>query len=762
MNWKRLFQFLTVLLGMGLLLDLGARLGAEILWFQEVHYLSVFLLKFQVRLVLLGGVGAFTGAYLLVNLVFAQRLRYSDIPPEIGGSKTIGRGQRASRLSGRVSLSQVSAAFMPVTSGLRMRSLLPLTLGLSLLVGLLLIYYGQLAYHTWQTGSAVSSTFVSRFNLKNLGLMGAQLTSQIGRLGGALGIAIALLIYPWFLLRAISIILSIGLGWLFSKQWAVVLQYLNSTSFNNADPLFGHDISFYIFALPIWELLELWLLGLFLYSFIAVALTYLLSGNSLSQGWFRGFSSAQQRHLYGVGSGLMAAIAFSYWLSRYELLYSPRGVAFGASYTDVKAQLPTYTGLSLLALTIAVYLLWRTIFWHPKSLYRRWVSIGFGLFGVLAVAGIFMPEVVQYLIVQPNELIRERPYIERTVAFTRQAFNLESIDARNFNPQGTLTESDLATNDLTIRNIRLWDQRPLLETNRQLQQIRPYYRFPAADIDRYSLQNLVPSRRPIGSENRPNPNPAPVTAEQQQVLIAARELDYSEVPQEAQTWVNRHLIYTHGYGFTLSPVNIVGPGGLPEYFVKDIAGSGAGALATSSPAIRTSIPIGQPRIYYGEIANTYVMTRTLTQELDYPSGSDNAYTIYDGQGGINMGSWWRRGVFSLYLRDWQILFTHDFLPQTRVLFRRNIKHRIQTIAPFLRYDSDPYLVAADVQKPGEKQPNYLYWIIDAYTTSDRYPYSDPGNEGINYIRNSVKVVIDAYHGSVDFYVADASDPLIGT
>lgn len=209
-------------------------------------------------------------------------------------------------------------------------------------------------------------------------------------------------------------------------------------------------------------------------------------------------------------------------------------------------------------------------------------------------------------------------------------------------------------------------------------------------------------------------------------------------------------------------MNTIGAGGLPEYFVKDITGGETGALTTSSPAIRASIPIGGPRLYYGEISNTYVMTQTLTRELDYPSGSDNAYDVYDGRGGINIGSWWRRGLFAVYLRDWRVLFTRNFLPETKVLFRRNIKHRIQAIAPFLRYDSDPYLVTANVQTPEQNDQNYLYWIVDAYATSDRYPYSDLGSEGINYIRNSVKVVIDAYHGSVSFYVADPSDPIITT
>lgn len=754
-----------MLLGVVLLLDLGTRLGAEILWFQEVHYLTVFLLKCQVRLILFGVVAGGTAVYLLGNLALSQRWRYTESLIEVRQPLGVSGNRQNVRSPTRATLSRSPSATIasPIlsTPALKLRSLLPLTLGLSLLLAASLVYYGHLALDYWQAGPALSTPVVARLNLKNLWQVGSVVSRQVGWVGGGVGVAIVLLIYPQFWLRTMAITLSIVWGWLFSKQWAVILQYLHPTSFNSPDPLFGRDISFYIFSLPFWELLELWLFGLGLTGFVAVALTYLLSGNSLSQGDFPGFSSAQQRHLYGVGSGLMAVIALSYWLSRYELLYSSRGIAFGAGYTDVVAQLPAYTGLSLLALTIAGYLLWRMIFWQAESPHRHWVRLGLGLFGTLVIVGIIIPEVVQYLIVQPNELARERPFIERTIALTRQAFGLEAINAINFDPQGQLTEADLVANNLTIRNIRLWDQRPLLETNRQLQQIRPYYRFPDADVDRYTLQTGVPAPASALAPNQSTANPSTPT-EERQVLIAARELDYSAVPQEAQTWINQHLIYTHGYGFTLSPVNTVGAGGLPEYFVKDITGGATGALTTSSPLIRDSIPIGQPRIYYGEIANTYVMTQTLTRELDFPSGSDNAYNVYDGGGGINIGNWWRRGLFSVYLRDWQILFTRDFLPKTKILFRRNIKHRVQAIAPFLRYDSDPYLVTANISTSDQQDQNYLYWIVDAYTTSNHYPYSDLGSEGTNYIRNSVKVVIDAYNGSVDLYVADPSDPMITT
>ncbi|MEH1945069.1 MAG: UPF0182 family protein [Nostoc sp.] len=762
MFWKWNFRLLIVFLGLWLLLDLGSRLGAEIFWFQEVGYLQVFLLRVLTRGVLWVVVAGITAAYLLLNLALAQRLKY----PQSLKIEEVRReeAQLGSELTNFLSPNYprgnetriiAPQRFQP----LKLRWLLPITLVLSLLIGLMLAHYGQIALFYWHSPVHNASLPIpALFRPQTIWQLLKQIVSQVWYLGLIVGVAIAILIYHQVLLTAIAVLLSPIFAFIIFRHWPKVLQYFHPTLFNSTEPLFGRNISFYVFSLPVWELLELWLMGLCLYGFVAVSLTYLLSGDSLSQGIFPGFSPQQQRHLFGMGGLLMLVVVLSYWLSRYELVYSTRGVSYGASYTDVTAQLPAYTLLCILAVAIACYLLWRTFFWKPKSRYRPLVFYGLGVYLVLvAAADIVLPTVVQYLIVQPNELQREQPYIQRTIALTRQAFDLEAIDARTFNPQGTLTEADIQKNALTIRNIRLWDERPLLETNRQLQQIRPYYRFLDADIDRYTLKTDVTSRQP----SAPQP-PKPVeSTERRQVLIAARELDYSAVPEEAQTWVNRRLIYTHGFGFTVSPVNTVGPGGLPEYFVKDISGDSS-ALTTSNEAIRDSIPIGQPRIYYGEITNTYVMTGTRVRELDYPSGSDNVYNSYDGVGGVEIGSAWRRWLFAMYLKDWQMVLTRDFLPETKVLLRRNVKQRIQAIAPFLKFDSDPYLVAAAANQDFPSNPSYLYWIIDGYTTSDRYPYSDTGSDGINYIRNSIKVVIDAYHGTVNFYIADPNDPLIAT
>ncbi len=352
---------------------------------------------------------------------------------------------------------------------------------------------------------------------------------------------------------------------------------------------------------------------------------------------------------------------------------------------------------------------------------------------------------MQRISVQPNELAKETPFLKRNIEMTRKAFGLDKdeIEAKTFNPQNELTIGDIEQNDLTIKNIRLWDTRPILATNRQLQQIRPYYKFLDADIDRYIL-----------GETSQELN-------KQQVIIAARELDYSSVPQRAKTWVNEHLVYTHGYGFTLSPVNTVSQGGLPYYYVKDI-GTGnqeSGNLHVSNPIIREQVPIGKPRIYYGELTDTYVMTSTKVRELDFPSGETNIYNTYDGNGGIKLGNYGLRLLFANYLQDWQILFTQNFTPETKLLFRRKILDRVTTIAPFLRYDRDPYLVVAETESETD---NHLYWILDAYTISNYYPYSDPGNNDFNYIRNSVKVVINAYNGNTDFYIAEPQDTIIQT
>ncbi len=779
--WNQIFRFVTPLLGLWLTWDLLSNLVAEILWFQEVGYLPAFLKRWETQLCLWVVVCSISAGFLFANLSVANRLKYPKQSPLGAGNSGVSQKVRAGQTmpnspvrvprphsavpskSLRVTNSNLRAGyeaiprqtqdFLEPSLALNLRSLLPVVLLLSLLVGMMLLYYGKLALSLWHPDFSLPSVtppLPRPFDWTSFGPL-LQLNSWRDlpwQLSALVLVVVALFVNPQFGLSASAAVLSLFWSLVLSGQWARILQSFHPSAFNVVEPVFGQDMSFYVFSLPVWQLLEFWLGGLFLFAGVAVSLIYLLSGDSFSQGKFPGFSQSQLRHLYGLGSGVAAISAVHYLLHRYRLLYSTYGIVYGAGYTDLTTQLPVDIGLLLLAGTIALFLLWRTIFWfrHHKTTAQTALVLLVLYLAMVGIADALIPAAVQRLVVQPNELARERPYIQRSIALTRKAFDLENIEVKTFDLKGQLTYADIQANDLTIRNIRLWDNRPLLQTNRQLQQIRLYYKFPDADIDRYTLKQDV-------------------GAEKQQVIIAARELDYSAVPQQAQTWINKHLIYTHGYGFTLSPVNTVASGGLPDYFVKDIAtgGSNNSALKTSDERIRASIPIGKPRIYYGEITNNYVMTSTRAREFDYPSGDDNAYNTYDGNGGIAIGSWWRRLLFAEYLKDWQMPLTRNFTPETKLLFRRNINQRIRAIAPFLRYDSDPYLVTANVGDAESKvNQNYLYWIVDAYTTSDRYPYSDPGKNEFNYIRNSVKVVIDAYHGDVDFYVADPQDPIIQT
>jgi uncharacterized protein len=738
---KQIVRSIILLLSLWLIWNWLSHLVAEILWFQEVNYLSIFLKRFQTQVDLWVITFSLSASFLLGNLKLANRLK---------NQKSVNQISRKNQLGSTIQKRQAvnnNIIFKKLGNELPFRAFLPIALALSLVVAVMLLQLLKVAtqwYSHW-LGNSNRLSLLPHFNWTLLPQHSWQ--DVYWQLGMLVAVVVGIIIKAQFCLNAIAFLVSLCFGFVLSGHWSQVLEYLESSSFNIKDPVFKNDISFYVFNLPLWQLLDFWLGGLFLFALVAVTLLYLLSANSISEGKFSGFSQNQLRHLFGLGSTIAAITAFHYWLQRYELLYLTTGTVYGAGYTDVKVSLPVHIALSILALAIAFFLLWCMIFWNKnRSLPSKKIAICLTL--LFISANWLLPIVVQRLVVQPNELAREKTYLSHSIAFTRAAFDLNNVEVQTFDPQGKLKQIDLKNNELTIRNIRLWDTLPLLQTNRQLQQIRLYYKFFNADIDRYTLK--------IDNEKQ-----------DQQVIIAARELDYNAVPQQAKTWINKHLVYTHGYGFTMSPVNKVTSGGLPDYFVKDIGTSTRvgdnKALQTASENIRSSIPIGIPRIYYGELADTYVMTSTKVKEFDYPSGNDNAYNIYDGKGGVAINSWWRRGIFASVLRDWQMIFTNNFTPETRLLFRRNIKERIQAIAPFFRYDSDPYLVVADGREAGEgTSENFLYWVVDAYTTSDRYPYSDPGKNQFNYIRNSVKVVIDAYNGDVDFYIADSLDPIVKT
>ncbi len=546
----------------------------------------------------------------------------------------------------------------------------------------------------------------------------------------------------WLLLAG-AVVLSASLAWLLSERWLEVLSWLNQAPFGLKDPLFERDLAFYIHSLPVWEALLRWSLGLWSLTGLATACLYwlkgrlwLLTSTPKPQQRPSRLQTPAQRHLLLLTGVVLLHICLGHWFSRYDLLYSQRGVIFGANYADVYAQLPAngfLTGVSLLSAGVLLWLAVRGF----KSLPQRMPLFLLGGYALSALMiGFLYPQAVQAFVVLPNELKRDLPYIERNIQFTRQAFKLTDVEVRPFTLKDNLTYADIQKNSATIKNVRLWDSQPLLETYRQLQEIRPYYQFPNLDVDRYMI-----------------------SGELRQVMHSARELDYAQVPQRAQTWVNQHFFYTHGYGLTLSPVNVVTPEGLPDFFIKDIP-----PRATSA-AVQAALPIDNPALYYGELTDTNVFVSTSDRELDYPQGDENVYASYTGTGGVAAGQLWQRLLYAWHFRDLRMLLANEFTPQSRLMFRRNIRTRAQTIAPFLRYDHDPYLVIADGQ---------LFWLLDAYTTSRRYPYSEPNTAlspyaepgevaaDFNYIRNSVKVVIDAYSGSVEFYLVDPQDPIVQT
>ena len=425
------------------------------------------------------------------------------------------------------------------------------------------------------------------------------------------------------------------------------------------------------------------------------------------------FSARARKHLLVLAALFLAVKAAGYYLEVFELVYSSRGAAFGASYTDVYANLPALRLLSFLALAAAVSCLIQTS--RPGW---RYLIAGVGALVVAHVIGVQLyPYLVQRFRVVPNEVGAERPFIERNIKFTRLAYGLDEIESKDFPADEQLSVADLKRNESTIKNIRLWDHRPLLATYGQLQEFRTYYKFVDVDNDRYVIDGTY-----------------------RQVMLSERELSHQHLP--SRIWINEHLTYTHGHGVVFGPVNQVTSSGQPELFIKDIP-----------PVSVASVKVKRPEIYYGELANEYVFVKTTANELDYASGDQNIYTTYAGRGGVPVGSLWRKLLFSAHHVTIGILFSENIAGESRILYHRKIHERVKKITPFVTFDRDAYLVIA--------QEGRLFWIIDGYTTSDRYPYSEPvRRQETNYIRNSVKAVVDAYNGTVDFYLSDPNDPII--
>jgi uncharacterized protein len=500
------------------------------------------------------------------------------------------------------------------------------------------------------------------------------------------------------------------------SNWEVFLRFIYQVPYGQSDPLYGKDLGFYLFSLPAYLSLKNWLLLMLFLCAVMAGVVYIVNGGIApgEQRW--SVSPAAIAHGSGLLSLFFAVKAWSYLLDRFLLLYGDNGVVVGASYTDVHVELPILcllVGLAVVASLASLINVWvRTA--------RLPTASAVLVFGGSLVLSQIVPALFQRVFVKPNELQLEKPYLQHNITLTRQAYNLQQIMVTPFPAKLDLTFEKLQANKPTIDNVRLWDWRPLMDTYGQLQEIRTYYKFHDVDVDRYRLDGAY-----------------------QQVMLSAREFKRGLLPPNAQTWVNRHVLFTHGNGVVMSPVTRKSPEGLPIFYLQDIP-----TVSTGGPPIRES------RIYYGEETEGYVIVRATTPEFDYPKGKDNVYGLYEGTGGVPVGGLARKFLFAWYFKDLNLLLSRYITADSRIMMHRTIQDRVRAIAPFLRLDRDLYLVVSEGR---------LFWMQDAYTTSAYFPYAQPVRElGLNYIRNAVKVVIDAYHGTVDFYLVDPSDPIVAT
>ncbi len=505
---------------------------------------------------------------------------------------------------------------------------------------------------------------------------------------------------------------------IFYAQWDTYLRFRYGGSFGLSDPLFGVDVGFYLFRLPFYELLQSSLTALALITLLPVLVFYAYFGllRFSGSGQMEGRSAKAVPHLSILFFVLIASWGWGFYLDYYELLYSTQGVVYGAGYTaDHVTRIAFWAMAGAAAALCALLVL--NIF-RPRF---RAIVIGSGIYvGLYLIAILLVPALFQRFVVQPNELARETPYLKNNIESTRKAYRLDTIQETSYPVLADLTSEVIARNQDTIQNVRLWDSRPLLQMYQQAQEIRLYYQFYQVGVDRYHL--------PDGYH---------------QVMLSARELS-AELPAEAQTWVNQKLQFTHGYGLVMSFVSKTIGGGFPQYVLENIP-----------PESAYGLTINQPSIYYGESMPGYRIVATGAKEFDYPKGNQNVYTSYDGTGGIPLDSVWKRLLFAWTQADVNILFTSYLRPESRIQIWRRVQERVEQIAPFLRLDQNPYAVVSEGK---------LYWIQDAYTVSDHFPYSTPHTapfeEGLNYIRNSVKVVVDMYNGTVRFYVMDPNDPVL--
>ena len=513
------------------------------------------------------------------------------------------------------------------------------------------------------------------------------------------------------LAKVAALLVGLLVGLFASSRWEIWLTWQHAQAFGQADPVLGYDAGFYVFGLPFFRLVVGITQFVVVLTILACGGLYFITGH-LGSSLRLAMSTVARQHLFLLAGLFFLLLAASSWLGRAEYLIQPSTHIYGASYTDVHARMPIALLVTIVSVAGAALAVLQAF------TRRSWpVPLAAGLYIVLAFGGGIYSTAIQRIMVAPNEQARETPFIRHNIEATRRAFGIDQIQQRQVSGDARLTSEDIARNAPTLDNVRLWDHEPLLDAFGQIQVIRTYYDFVSVDNDRYEIDGTL-----------------------RQVMLSARELNLSQL--QNRTWISEHLTYTHGYGLTLGPVNQVTSEGLPVLFVRDLPPE------TTVPELR----VDEPSVYYGELANEYVIVRTEHPEFHYPRGDDNVETRYAGNGGVPIGPWWRKLMFAFHFGAYQIFLSDDIGPESRILFNRRIGDRVRALAPFLTFDQDPYLVLADGR---------LFWIYDAYTTTDSYPYATRAGR-VNYIRNSVKFVVDAFHGSTTAYLSDPGDPIVRT
>lgn len=511
-----------------------------------------------------------------------------------------------------------------------------------------------------------------------------------------------------------ALVIALMFAFSFYIRWDESLRFISGVEFGEVDPLFGNDIGFYMFDLPFLNVLQGSLVSIVFLTLTILVLSYVFTGLFRVQSFNRFDAPSQVLNHITINAGIwLLLLSWGFFLDRYELLFKSDGIVFGAGYTDVMIQLPSIWILFILSLVLS--LIFFLNHWIKLTKYIPGVLALF--VAVLVLGRVLIPSVIQQFNVEPNELELETPYLENNIQMTRLAYNLDTVQEVEYEADDTLGIADIRNNQDAVDNIRLWDPRLLIGTYKQLQEIRSYYEFYTVDNDRYTVDGDV-----------------------KQMMLSAREIARN-LPSQSDTWVNRHMQYTHGYGMVMSPVTETNSQGEPILMVRNL------------PPVYESddLSVENPAIYYGENSSGYYIVNSGVEELHYPEGDDNVYIHYDGTGGIPFNNIFRKLLFAWEFSDMNILLSDYIQDDSRLQTWRSVQERINKITPFLQLDSDPYLVLNNGK---------LFWIQDAYTTSSYFPYSEQYEGRYNYIRNSVKIVVDAYEGSVDYYVIDEEDPVL--